>query len=204
MMNQPVDRDRLINTLNDCGILALAPTKQDQLADKLMAEGFTPERIAKAWRICKYGSGNNREASAALTALLREPKDKIERVLLKGREADPYPGAAQMRSAPQERRPETDKIRACRMAYALVVADRKTHAQAAWEIGCEVEDIPILLERWTELVTPDVVSAKKQTTDPQEHNRRIQEFRKTCKGNQLPLDPSMAAAIQRNHATPYR
>jgi hypothetical protein len=195
--------DRIVSTLNDSGVFAMSPSKQDELADKLLGEGLTPEQIAKLYRISRRHNRSELDVASSLAKLLQQPKAEIERVLLKGREADPYPGAAQMRSAPQEWRPETNKVRACRMAYALVVADRKTHAQAAWEIGCEVEDIPILLERGTELVTPDV-NAKKPTTDPREHERRIQEFRRMCKGNQLPLDPSMAAAIRRNHATPYR
>lgn len=41
--------------------------------------------------------------------------------------------------------------RNARMAYAIVVADRRPHKEAAEAIGCSLADVPALVERGREL-----------------------------------------------------
>jgi hypothetical protein len=177
-------KGRVVYTLNDIGVCTLSPKRQDELADKLINHGFGPEDLAAIYREAKRTTASEKAAVGAVVQLLSGDPSDIRRVIhsAKPESKKMIPGEGQW-TKPSEI--AHDHARKSRMAYAIVCHDRKTPQEAADVIGCDVRDIPILVEDGRALQKAEMTRAQEgMVPTEEEHMKKVEDFRRRLRERQ--------------------
>ena len=178
MNDNAMERNRILKTMNECNILTLAPHLQDQIADKLLGEGFTAITVATLWREAKRTCETVKSASKTVVSLLRQPAESITRAIGNCK-PEVAPGEANWRHGDSE---PIDHERACRIAFCRVVADRVPRDVVAKDLGVPIDDIDSMVNLGREMQTtiiPKTKAVKSETDYAKEHTASVVRFRES-------------------------
>lgn len=169
-----------------------------KLAATLVSEAVTPDDVALIADQITRSTDAQANRPAIILAVLADPAARADRITQLRRQAELRAAAkaeprfgdkpAAIAPLPGEDAKKWAYDRNCRIAYCRVVADRRSAAEVATELGVPAADLPAMIERGLALQEPSVTPksgkvCRKLQHDDAEHAARVKRFVEAYKRN---------------------